>query len=130
MAASAGGVIVSKPGYTGITRLVRAAAYSRQGLVATFRHEAAFRQELLLCLVLAPVALWLGDSGVERALLIGSLLLILIVEVLNSTAEAIVDRIGAEKHELSGRAKDMGSAAVFLSLLNAAVVWACVLIAA
>lgn len=105
-----------------------AAGYSWQGLIATYKYEAAFRQELALCLVLAPVGWWLGDSGLERAVLIGSLFLVLIVEVLNSATEAVVDRVGEEKHELSGRAKDMGSAAVFLSLLNVVVVWACVLL--
>lgn len=107
----------------GWRRLINATAYSWAGLRAAWRNEEAFRQESLLCIVLTPLALWLGDSGVERALLIGSLLLIVIVELLNSGIEAVVDRIGPERHELSGRAKDIGSAAVFMSLLNAAVVW-------
>ncbi len=89
--------------------------------------EAAFRQELLLVAVLAPVGLWLGKSGVERALLCGSLLLVLIVEILNSAIEAAIDRFGGEHHPLSGQAKDMGSAAVFLALANVVIVWLLVL---
>ncbi|MBI3775112.1 MAG: diacylglycerol kinase [Gammaproteobacteria bacterium] len=116
-----------KPGKTGFTRVISATVYSWAGLKATFKHEAAFRQELLLCIVLAPVALRVAHTGVERALLIGSLFLVLMVELLNSAVEAAVDRISDEHHELAGRAKDIGSAAVFVSLLNAAVVWALVL---
>ena len=97
--------------------------WSMSGLKATFRHEEAFRQELFLCLILTPLALYLGKTGVDKALLVGSLMLVLIVELLNSAVEAAVDRMGKEKHDLAGRAKDMGSAAVFLSLLNVAVVW-------
>ncbi|HHI92007.1 MAG TPA: diacylglycerol kinase [Gammaproteobacteria bacterium] len=119
---------MSKPGNTGITRIIKAAGYSWAGLKAAFTHEAAFRQELALCLVLIPVGLWQGQSGIERTLLIGSLLLVLIVELLNSAIEAVVDRFGGEQHELSGRAKDIGSAAVFVALLNAAVTWALILI--
>jgi len=114
---------MAKPGNTGIKRIVNATLYSYQGLIAAFKHEAAFRQELLLVVLLTPLGLWLGDNGIERALLLGSLLLILIVELLNSGIEAIVDRVGSEPHELSGRAKDLGSAAVLISLLNAAGVW-------
>ncbi len=119
---------MSKPGNTGIKRIIRAGGYSWSGLCAAFRHEAAFRQELALCLLLIPLGLWLGETGVERALLVGSLLLVLMVELLNSAVEAVVDRIGAEPHELSGRAKDLGSAAVFVALLNVVVIWALVLI--
>ncbi len=119
---------MSKPGNTGLTRITKAAGYSWTGLKAAFKHEAAFRQELALCLVLIPVGLWLGQSGIERALLIGSLLLVLIVELLNSAIETVVDRFGGEQHELSGRAKDIGSAAVFVALLNAAVIWILLLI--
>ncbi len=119
---------MSKPGNTGIKRIIRAGGYSWSGLCAAFRHEAAFRQELALCLLLIPLGLWLGETGVERALLVGSLLLVLMVELLNSAVEAVVDRIGAETHELSGRAKDLGSAAVFVALLNVVVIWALVLI--
>ena len=102
--------------------------YSWRGLVACFRSEAAFRQELALAAVLLPLGLWLGDTGVERALLSGSVLLILIVELLNTGVEYVVDRIGAELHELSGKAKDIASAAVFLALLNLILVWALVLL--
>lgn len=109
--------------HKGLRRLINATGYSWAGLKAAWRNEEAFRQEGLLCAVLTPLALWLGHSPVERALLIGSLLLVVIVELLNTGIEAAVDRIGPEQHELSGRAKDIGSAAVFMSLLNAAVVW-------
>ncbi len=114
---------MGKPGATGLTRILNATGYSLKGLQAALRHESAFRQELALCLVLLPAAFWLGQGAVERSLLIGSLLLVLIVELLNSAVEAVVDRFGDERHELSGRAKDMGSAAVFVSLLNVLVIW-------
>jgi len=99
-----------------------------QGFRACFRHEAAFRQEVLAAALLLPMGLWLGDNGVERALLLGSWILVMVIELLNSAVEAVVDRFGAEHHELSGRAKDMGSAAVFLSIALAALVWALVLL--
>ncbi|MBS0003083.1 MAG: diacylglycerol kinase [Thioalkalivibrio sp.] len=114
--------------HRGITRIIKAFGYSWNGLRSTFRHEEAFRQELLLCLVLIPAAFWLTDIGVERALLIGSLFLILIVELLNSGIEAAIDRFGHERHKLSARAKDMGSAAVMLSFLNAGAIWLLVLL--
>lgn len=101
--------------------------YSFRGFAAAFRNEAAFRQELGLAVVLAPIGIWLGTTGVERALLVGSLLLVLMVELLNSGIEAVVDRVGLERHELSGMAKDIGSAAVFVSLMNVLVVWGLVL---
>ena len=113
---------------TGIARLIKAATYSWQGLVACYKTEAAFRQELALALVLVPLGLWLGNSGVEQALLVGSVLLVLIVELLNTGVEYVVDRFGGEIHELSGKAKDIASAAVFLALCNVAVVWALVLL--
>lgn len=109
-------------------RIVRAGAYSVAGLRAAASHEAAFRQELILFVVLAPLAFWLGRNGIERSLLIGSLLLVLIVELLNSALEAAIDRISKEHHRLSGRAKDMGSAAVLLSLLLVIVVWTLILV--
>lgn len=112
-----------KPGKTGIARIIAAAGYSWQGLSAAYQHEAAFRQELILGLFLVPLAIWLGVTGLESALMIASLFVILIAEIINSALEAVVDRIGSEHHELSGRAKDMGSAAVFLAMINAAVVW-------
>jgi diacylglycerol kinase (ATP) len=117
-----------KRGGKGLGRLYRAFGWSISGLKATFHHEAAFRQELLLCLILTPMAFYLGRTGVEKALLLGSLLLVLIVELLNSAVESAVDRISLEDHDLAGRAKDMGSAAVFLSLLNMAVVWLLVIL--
>ena len=110
-----------------IGRVLRAAGYSIAGLRAALRKEAAFRQEVILFVVLAPLAFWLGRNGIERALLLGSLLLVLIVELLNSAVEATVDRISKKHHRLSGRAKDMGSAAVYLSLLLAALTWLLVL---
>lgn len=114
-------------GKKGLVRLWNALGYSRQGLAAAWRHEAAFREETLLALVAVPLGLWLGQTGVERALLLGSILLVLIVELLNSAVEAVVDRVSIEHHELAGRAKDIGSAAVLVSLVGAAVVWGCVL---
>ena len=110
-------------GNKGLNRIIKATGYSWQGLCATYRHEEAFRQETWLCLLLFPLGLYLGDGGVEKALLVGSLLILLLVEILNSAIEAVVDRIGEEQHELSGRAKDMGSAAVALALLLIATVW-------
>ena len=95
---------------------------------ATFANEQAFRQEVYLSIVLIPLALYLGENGLERALLVSVVLLILVIELINSGIEAIVDRVSTEYHELSGRAKDIGSAAVLLSLINAAIVWALVII--
>jgi len=114
---------MTKRGGKGLGRLYCAFVWSMSGLKAVFVHESAFRQELLLCAILGPAALYFGETGVEKALLLGSLLLILIVELLNSAVEATVDRIGADEHVLAGRAKDIGSAAVFLSLVNAGVIW-------
>lgn len=105
-------------------RVIRATGYSWQGLVAAVRHESAFRQELVAGLVLIPAAFWLGRTWAERALLAGSVVLVLIVELLNSGIEAVVDRVSLDLHELSKRAKDYGSAAVLLSLLLCAAVWA------
>jgi len=114
---------LAKPGNTGIGRILRATKFSAQGLASAWKNEAAFRQELLLVVVLLPAGVWLGQTALERAVLIGSLLLVLVVELFNSAIEAAIDRHGDEMHELSGRAKDMGSAAVFISLLIVAVVW-------
>jgi len=108
-------------------RILRAFGYSFQGLRAAFRHEAAFRQELALAALLLPLGLWLGESGVERALLAGSWILVLIVELLNSAMEATVDRFGPGHHDLSGRAKDIGSAAVMLSIGLATMIWALII---
>ncbi|MDJ0814285.1 MAG: diacylglycerol kinase [Woeseiaceae bacterium] len=117
---------MGKPGSTGIRRVVRATRFSVQGFGHAWRHEAAFRQELALAAVLTPAAFWLGQNALERAMLIGVLLLMLIVELLNSAIEAAVDRHGEEQHELSGRAKDLGSAAVFVVLVLVGVVWGAV----
>ena len=111
----------------GLARLVRATGYSMLGFKAAFRHEQAFRLEIYLLILLAPLGYWFGEDGVERALLIGSLLIVPVVELLNSGLEAVVDRIGRDQHELSGRAKDVGSAAVFLSVVLVCVVWLLVL---
>ena len=111
-------------GKTGLRRLINAAGYSADGFRAAYKHEDAFRQETHLALVLIPLAIWLGDTGIERALMIGSVLLVLIVELLNSAVEAAVDRISLDRHHLIKRAKDMGSAAVLIALINVAVVWA------
>jgi diacylglycerol kinase (ATP) len=108
---------------TGIRRIFKAAAYSASGLRAAWSNEAAFRQECVLAAVLIPVAFVLGQNAVERSLLIGSCLMVLIVELLNSAVEAAIDRIGSERHELSGRAKDFGSAAVLLALVLTGCVW-------
>jgi diacylglycerol kinase (ATP) len=107
----------------GVGRLIAATGFSMAGFRAAWRAEEAFRQEVLLVMILAPIALWLGQTFLQRALLIASCLLVLIVELLNSAIESVVDRIGHDLHELSGRAKDMGSAAVLLSLVLVAVVW-------
>lgn len=114
-------------GKQGLTRLINALGYSRDGIAAAWKNEAAFREEVLLAAVAIPLAFYLGKTGVERALLVGSIIFILIVEILNSAVEAVVDKASPEKHDLAKRAKDMGSAAVLFSLINAAVIWACVL---
>jgi diacylglycerol kinase (ATP) len=112
-----------KPGLTGFSRIIKATQYSFKELRAAFKYESAIRQELLLLLILTPIALLLDVSNVEKILLVASLVLVLIVELVNSAIEAVVDRIGTEHHELSGRAKDIGSAAVFVSLCLSAFVW-------
>ncbi|HJW02183.1 MAG TPA: diacylglycerol kinase [Azospira sp.] len=112
---------------TGLARLWGALGYSRQGLASAWRHEAAFRQEALAALVLIPLGIYLGHNGVERALLVGSVFLVLLAELINSAIEAVVDRVSQERHDLSKRAKDQGSAAVLLALASAAAVWALVL---
>ncbi len=114
-------------GKTGLTRVWNALFYSFDGLKAAIRHEDAFRQELLLTLVCIPLALWLEPGALGRALMIAALFLVLIVELVNSAIEAVVDRVSLENHHLAKRAKDIGSAAVLLSLINAAAVWALVL---
>lgn len=114
---------MTKPGHTGLERILRATVHSIRGLSAAWRHESAFRQELAAIVVLVPVALWLGQSPVEKLLLVVSLLLVLAVELLNSAVEAAIDRFGGEIHELSGRAKDLSSAAVLISLVIVLLVW-------
>jgi len=114
---------LAKSGKKGLERLIYATGYSWDGLRAAFRHEEAFRQEILLSLVLIPLALWLGETGLDKALLFSVWVLVLLMELLNSAIEAVVDRIGDEHHELAGRAKDIGSAVVLVALVNAAVVW-------
>ena len=114
-------------GKTGLRRVLNAAGYSADGLRAAFRHEDAFRQELLLSCVLIPLGIWLGDTGIERALMTFSVLLVLMFELVNSAIEATVDRISLENHLLAKRAKDIGSAAVMIALANVALVWALVL---
>ncbi|MEX2479224.1 MAG: diacylglycerol kinase [Gammaproteobacteria bacterium] len=108
----------------GLDRIIKAFGYSMQGLRAGWHHEAAFRQEVLLVGVLFPCVFWVGRSPLDYAILIASLLFVLISELFNSAIEALADRIGPEHHELSGRAKDLGSAAVFLALVLLAVIWA------
>lgn len=112
----------------GPARMLKATIWSLQGLRAAWLHESSFRLEVCLLAVLAPLALWLGDTGVERALLLGSCLLVLAVELLNSAIEALIERYGPEHHELAGRAKDMGSAAVFVTMLNVLAVWGLILL--
>jgi diacylglycerol kinase (ATP) len=118
---------MGKAGNTGIKRIIRAGIYSCKGFKACFKNEAAFRQELGLTVVLLPLAFWLGENAIERALMIGVWLIVPTVELLNSGIEAVVDRISDEHHPLAGRAKDVGSAAVFLAFTNASAVWAVLL---
>ncbi|WP_027147280.1 diacylglycerol kinase [Methylobacter marinus] len=112
----------------GLKRLMNACVFSVAGFKATWIHEEAFRQEVLLFVITTPLAIWLGETAIEKLLLIGSIVLVMLVELLNSAVEAVVDRVGLEHHELSGRAKDIGSAAVMLSLTWAAITWTLILI--
>ena len=114
---------MGKPGNTGLRRVINATFFSFAGLKTAWRNEAAFRQECALAIVLMPVGFWLGRTAVERSLLIGACLIVLIVELLNTAVEFVVDRIGSDHHELSGHAKDLGSAAVFVSLALTLLVW-------
>jgi diacylglycerol kinase (ATP) len=109
-------------------RILKAARWSMQGLGAAWMHESSFRLEVYLFVVLAPLGWWLGETPVERVLLIGSMLLVLSVELLNSAVEAVIERYGPEFHELAGRAKDMGSAAVFVVMMNVLLVWGALLL--
>ena len=114
-------------GTTGLKRIIKAAGYSFSGLKAAFKHEAAFRQELALFTILIPVSFWVGKTALEVAILIGSCLVVMITELLNSAVEAAIDRISDEHHILSKQAKDMGSAAVLLSFLLLGIVWGLIL---
>ncbi|MEM9254309.1 MAG: diacylglycerol kinase [Pseudomonadota bacterium] len=116
-----------KPGARGVARIVDATRYSMQGIRAAWQHEAAFRQEAMITVVGIPLALWLARDIVEFLLLVVPLLLMLMAELINSAIEAVVDRVGSEHDVLSGRAKDMGSAVVFMSLLIAGLSWLCIL---
>ena len=111
-----------------LTKLLKAAGYSLDGLTAAWRNEWAFRVEVVTFALMFPIGAWLGRTGVERALLLGSLFLVLLAELVNSAIEAVVDRIGPERHDLSKRAKDLGSAAVLVSLANAAAIWGVILL--
>lgn len=115
---------MAKPGKTGFSRIIDASKYSWLGYKAGFKNEAAFRQELFLGVILVPIAVIFSKTNIELAILLGSLFLVLIVELLNSGIEAVVDRISDEHHELSGRAKDLGAAAVMTALINVIIVWA------
>ncbi|MGV6827049.1 MAG: diacylglycerol kinase [bacterium] len=119
---------MAKPGNTGLTRIIKAAGYSIQGFRAAWRNESAFRQEVVLAAFMAPIAWWLSQSAVELAILLSTLLLVIIVELINSAIEAVVDRIGPDPHTLSGRAKDLGSAAVLLSIVLLLAVWGAIAI--
>lgn len=119
---------MNKKNPQGIKRVIKATGYSYQGIKAAFKYEAAFREEAILALIFIPLACYLEVSQIERILMIGSVLLVLIVELLNSAIEAVVDRVGSEYHELSGRAKDMGSAAVLITLCFAGYVWLSILL--
>jgi diacylglycerol kinase (ATP) len=115
-------------GKTGLRRLMNAFGYSMAGLKAAYQNEDAFRQEVLFAIILIPLALFIEHEAIGRALMIGSVLLVMVVELLNSAIEATVDRVSLERHDLAKRAKDIGSAAVFMSLLNLAIVWTLVLL--
>ena len=114
---------MSKPGHTGFQRVFKATVYSWQGFQAAWKNESAFRQEVTIGLVLLPLAFVIGESMLQVAVLISMLAVVLITELLNSAVEAVVDRVGDEYHDLAGRAKDMGSAAVFVSLALVVIVW-------
>ncbi len=117
-----------KPGETGLKRIISATKYSLAGLSFAWKNEAAFRQEIILAMIMIPAAFWLGSNATQTALLIGSCLLVLITELLNTGIEAVVDRIGHEYHDLAGSAKDLGSAAVLLSLLLTLTIWILVIL--
>jgi diacylglycerol kinase (ATP) len=117
-----------RTGFFNVIRIARAARYTARGFRHALGNDTSFRQEIVGALILTPIAIWLGDNGVERSLLILPLMLVLLVELLNGAVETVVDRIGTEHNELSGRAKDLASAAVFVALASVPVVWALVLL--
>lgn len=119
---------MAKPGKTGLNRIIDAVGYSWLGYKAGFKHEAAFRQEIFSSLILIPAAIIFAETNIEIVLLIGSLFIVFIVEILNSAVEAVVDRISDEQHELSGRAKDLGAAAVMTALINVTVIWSIIFV--
>ena len=119
---------MTKQKTAGLTRIIKAYGYSRAGIMSAWKHEAAFRQECFALAVLSPSALFLGQNGIERAALISSLMVVIVTELLNSALETVVDRMGVDYHPMSGRAKDMGSAAVLVSIALAAMVWALILV--
>lgn len=119
---------MDRPKLSGLRRLLLAFVNSWRGFKGAFQAEAAFRQEVVLAVVLLPLGAWLGNTGVERALLLSSVLLVLIVELLNTCVETVVDRIGLERHQLSGLAKDVGSTAVLLAFATLFTVWGCLLL--
>ena len=119
---------MDRPKLSGMRRLLLAFVNSWKGFKGAFREEAAFRQEVALAVVLLPLGVWLGKNGVERALLVGSVLIVLIVELLNTGIETVVDRIGLERHELSGLAKDVGSTAVLISFVLLGTIWGFILL--
>ena len=114
-------------GPQGLERIINATKYSLKGLTKSFRNEAAFRQELILIMILLPIGLWLGETGIEKAVLTVVLIIVLIVELLNTAIEAAIDRFGGDHHKLSGYAKDAASAAVFVSLVNVLFIWSLIL---
>ncbi|MEH6578960.1 MAG: diacylglycerol kinase [Amphritea sp.] len=111
---------------TGLSRFYYATKYSLQGIKAAYKEEPAFRYEVAAMIIMTPAAFWLAESGIQLALLLASCLLVLAFEIVNSAIEAVVDRWGTEHHELAGRAKDMGSAAVFIMLILTAIIWLCI----
>ncbi len=114
--------------YTGLTHVFKATGYSLQGLKAAYKYESGFRHEIILAIILIPLAFILGKTNVEIALMVGAVLMVFVIELLNSGLEAIVDRVGKEYHELSGRAKDLGSAAVFMAMVTCVIVWGIILL--
>ena len=119
---------MASQGTRGLKRIIHAFCFSMKGFKAAYKNEEAFRQEVFLSIILIPAGLWLGQNGLERAILTASVLLVLMVELLNTGIEVVVDRVGKEHHELSGMAKDIGSAAVFVSLMNVLLVWLLVIL--